>query len=394
MKKIIVFISFFLLINCFGIFAQDSIKQQHPVIYTFGYNKLPPGNNLPLIGIINRADENHYGLQLGIMNITGKNFGGLGIGFSNLIGKNNTGIQLGFFNSVGKNFRGSQIGFFNTNGKSGIGLQLGVFNTLGKSFRGVHAGLFNTMGDSGAGLEMGLFNTLGNSYYGLQIGLFNILGNKAKGVQVGFANILGNSLNGLQIGFANIVGNKVNGFGIGFVNITPRLSGLQLGFVNVIDTVTSGFPLGILNNIKHGGYKAVEVGISEMYPVNISFKSGLPRFYSNVGVAYSPVSGNRFALGFGVGSLISLNQKLLFNPELLTQTEILNFWSQITSLNLQLNYKLSGKFQLLAGPSVVLNSVSADNRFHEPVFAFYTADLNSKNRLLLGARLGLRYQIQ
>ena len=355
MKKSSLIVGLLILASSFRVYAQNLIPaKQETVIYTIGYNKIPDKYNIPLIGFVNVAKGSHSGIQIGFLNTTASNFKGLGIGFANTVGGENTGSSIGFFNTVGASSKGIDIGFFNTIGNSGSGVEVGFFNTLGNSFHGI---------------QTGFFNTLGNSADGIQVGFSNISGNSMKGVQVGFSNILGNSMTGIQVGFSNIVGKEVTGFQLGFYNRTRKLSGFQIGFLNLIDTVNSGIPVGFLTAVKKGGYRALEIGTNEMFPINIAYKTGVKEFYTSLLLSYSPFSNNHIGIGMGIGSTIALNKKLDFNPEILSQITCTVLWDQIYSLDLNLKYKLSEKFSVVAGPTVIWNHLQNGNEFHKPVFA-------------------------
>ncbi len=397
MKKCHIFsVVFVFLVVSFQLQAQDSIPAEigeETILYTIGLNKVPDQCNVPLVGIVNVAKGNHKGLQLGFANTTRANFKGLAVGFANTVGESSSGSQIGFFNTVGNSSKGLDVGFFNTIGNSANGAQIGFFNTLGNSFQGLHVGFFNTLGNSANGLQAGVFNTLGNSFRGLQIGFFNTLGNEMNGFQIGFVNITGNTIKGLQVGFVNTPGNKVEGLQIGFINRTRNLSGVQLGFINLVDKVEKGLPIGFLSFVGKGGYQALEIGTTEMFPVNIAYKTGIERFYTSLVASYGPESASHFAFGLGIGALLSLNEKLSFNPEIISQTNINSDWDQIYSLHLNLHYKVSEKYSIVAGPTLVWNHLNSETDFHEPVFSLYQTDFNSTNRLLIGLHAAVRYRL-
>ena len=377
MKRNLLIIGLLVCASAYRLFAQaETTPKQENILYTIGYNKVPDNFNLPLIGFVNVAKGNYTGLEIGFLNTTAANFKGLGIGFANTVGSDNTGAIIGFFNTTGSSVKGLDIGFFNTTGKSGLGVEVGFFNTLGNSYRGV---------------QTGFFNTIGNSANGIQTGFSNILGKSMTGVQVGFSNILGNSMTGVQVGFSNIVGKELKGLQIGFYNRTTKLSGLGIGFVNRIDTVEAGVPFGFLSFVKKGGFQALEIGTNEMFPLNIVYKTGLKQLYTSILLSYSPASVNHLGIGMGMGTFIALNNKLDFNPELISQTSLFD-WNQMYSLHLNLNYKLSEKFSILAGPTVVWNKIENGNTFHKPVFALYENVLDSNNKILIGLKAALQYQ--
>ena len=357
----------------------DTVKyQKDPILYTFVINKIPDKCNIPLIGFINEANGNHEGLQLGFVNNTKNDFEGLSLGLSNNVGGKVTGVQIGFFNSVMKLSKRLPIGFFNTHSES---------------FKGVQVGFFNTLGDSANGLQVGFFNTLGDSYQGVQVGFFNTLGKDINGAQVGFINTLGNSSHGLEIGFVNTVGNTANGVQVGLLNSASKLRGLQLGFINRVDTVEKGIPVGFLSFVKKGGFRAWEIGTTEMFPLNISYKTGLKNFYTSLVASYSPSSTNPFAFGVGLGSILPITKIVSFNPELLSQTTFADSWNQIYSIHLNFNYNLTNRFSIVAGPTLVWNNMNDVSEFHKQTFAIYKTELNFRNQLLVGLNVALRYQV-
>jgi len=395
MKKIYFILAISIFISSFQLYAQDSTKVKAPnetILYTIGLNEVPDGCNVPLIGFVNKAKGNHSGLQLGFLNTNSANFKGLQVGFANTVGESNSGAQIGFFNTVNQSTQGLSVGFFNTNGDSANGLQTGFFNTLGNSFSGIQCGFFNTLGNSGKGLQVGFFNTLGNSFKGLEVGFFNTLGNSIEGTQVGFFNTVGNSAQGLQVGFVNTVGNKTEGAQIGFINTTRKLLAFQLGFINRVDTVVKGIPVGFLSFVKKGGYQAIEFGTSEMFPVNLSYKTGIKEFYTSIVLSYNPISQNHYGIGMGIGSIIPINEKLNFNPEFISQTTCTVLWDQIYNLHLNLNYKLSDHFSLSGGPTVVWNHLQNGSTLHKPVIYIYKNEINTRNNLLVGLNVALNYQ--
>jgi hypothetical protein len=94
----------------------------------------------------------------------------------------------------------------------------------------------------------------------------------------------------------------------------------------------------------------------------------------------------------GIGSLIPLNKKLDFNPEFISQITCTVLWDQIYSLHLNLDYKLSDKFSIAAGPSIAWNYLSGGTEFYQPVFTLYQKELDVKNKLFVGLKAGLIYQ--
>ncbi len=410
MKKNVLILATLTLIFSNSLFAQDSTnveKKDKPMLYTIGYNRVPEGFNLPLIGVINVAYGNHTGLQLGFANRNSGDFRGLEIGFANAVGGSMNGSQIAVFNAVGRSTNGLTVGLFNAVGNETIGCQIGLFNATGNKSNGVNVGFLNATGNSVNGVQVGFLNTTGNKVHGIQIGFTNILGNKFDGFQagfvniqgnefiggqVGFVNIIGNKILGTQVGFVNIDGNKVEGVQIGFLNKIHSLSGFQLGFINLLDTVSAGVPVGFFTLVKHGGYQAIELGTSEMYPVNLSFKTGTRSFYTSLIASYGSDMNNPYAFGVGVGTIVPLGTGFSFNPELTSQSTFFNSWNQLYSLHINVLYAFSSHFSLVAGPTLVWNHLNRSVDFQQPVFALYQTELDANNKLVVGLKAAVRYE--
>lgn len=331
-------------------FAGDNI------VYTFLINEVQEGFDIPLVGLINTAHGNHNSLQLGFINTNEQSL---------------RGAQVGFINTTGKNLSGLQISFINTTGKSMFGLQTGFVNSIGK--------------DASFG-QVGFINSIGKNMVGAQVGFINSTGRNLAGTQVGFINS-SSLLTGMQIGFINAT-HRMNGFQLGFINSTKVLTGLQLGFINTVESADKGLPIGFLSFVRHGGYKALEMSLTEMYPYNVSFKFGMKRFYTFPILSYNPDLLNPWAYGYGVGSNLTLDDKYYFNPELVSEMVFSNDFHQFASLTANIGRSLTDQLDLLIGPSIVWNRANENNEF----FSLLHHDYDSNNRLLVGLRVAFRYE--
>ncbi|NLF43455.1 MAG: hypothetical protein GX587_12230 [Bacteroidales bacterium] len=326
-------------------FGQDTITTGNKsVVYTFFVNWVPDQVNIPLIGFVNLAAGSHKGVQMGFVNVNQRRF---------------DGTQMSFINTVGGEMNGAQLGFINTCGGSLKGAQLSFINTVPGTTKGAQMGFLNTSADS------------------------------VNGVQLGFINTTAKHLDGAQIGFVN-TSISLKGLQLSFVNTTKILNGFQLGFINIVDTLGSGFPLGFLSIVRKGGYRAFEVSLSELYPINISFKIGIKKLYTSFIASYSH-NNKCFSFGMGLGSIIQMNNKLYFNPELSSQSDLSGENAQHQNLALNFGYQLSPKFSILLGPSVSWNHSKYYDAPFKPFFAIYEHDFNTRNHLVVGARLSLRY---
>jgi len=411
MKKFLTSAFLIFVISCNLISAQDStyvVPESSPLIYTFGYNRIPENCNLPLIGVVNKTQGSHAGIEIGVLNHCRNNFSGLQIGFANLASNNLAGSQIGFLNTTGNNSTGFITGFINATGNSANGCQIGFVNAVGDKFRGLEVGFVNATGDKVYGFQTGFINATGDKVNGIQAGFINATGDQMNGVQLGFANFTGDKVHGFQTGFLNFTGDKFRGIELGFLNFTGNkftgiqigfcnkvhtLSGFQLGFLNFTDTVEHGIPLGFLTYVKHGGYQAVDVSISELFPVNISYKTGTEILYTSINASFGADTGHQFAFGLGLGSFIHLSPKLAFNPEYVSQTTLFQSWEQLQSLKLNFNYQFDRHFSVFAGPSVTwqhLNSTTYD--WFNPFLSVFTVDVNAGNKIYSGLNAGVRYR--
>jgi hypothetical protein len=352
MKKSLLFLSFLIVIQPI-ILGQKSGN----VIYTFGVNDVPNGFNLPLIGLINTAHGNHTSTHIGLINT---NTGNL------------TGAQIGLINTVEDNMDGIQVSLINTTGDSQIGFQCGLLNTTGDNFTGIQVSFINTVGD-----DAGVF----------QVGFINTIGDRLKGAQVGFINAVGDNVQGTQIGFINAA-EKVEGVQLGFINGAQRLSGLQLGFINKVERVDHGVPVGFLSLVKHGGYKSFEFSFNEMYPFNASYKIGMDKFYTFPLVSYNPNLAEPWAIGFGAGSILPMNEEVYFNPELTSQTVLSGDYQQLTSLSINFGHAFTENMDFLAGPTVVWNNSTVN----KPLFSIRDWNIDGSNKIYVGVRAALRYR--
>jgi len=353
MKKIVLF-SVLLILSLSFTLAQGSGKNGK-LIYTFGLNDVPNGCNLPLIGFVNTA----HGDQ--------------------------KSVHVGFINTNARDLTGAQIGFVNTVGRNMDGLQVAFINTTGADQRGLQTGFINTIGDDAQGFQVGFINAIGGKMQGSQVGFINAV-EKMEGFQVGFVNGT-KTMKGFQVGFINGV-ERILGSQVGFINGTRILTGLQLGFINKVETVTHGLPIGFLSFVRHGGYQALEFSFNEMYPYNVSYKIGMNRFYTFPVVSYNPKLVDPWAIGFGAGSVIPMNDEVFFNPELTWQTLVSGDFQQVTSLGLQFGHAFTENLDFLAGPSVVWNRTTAN----DPLFSLHNWDLDGTNRIHAGLRAAVRYR--
>lgn len=338
-----------------GLFSMNAIHGSQPVKYTFLINEVPDNSDLPMIGLINQGHGNQESLQVGLLNT---------------IDRNLEGAQFGFINTVGRDMQGLQIGFINTTDHDQFGIQTGFINAVDNNFQG---------------LEMGFINAIGETMQGIQAGFINAV-EKLEGFQIGFINA-SERPKGFQVGFINAA-ERPTGAQIGFVNAADRLDGLQIGFINGVDRVVNGMPVGFLSFVKHGGFKALEFSYNELFPYNLSFKTGVEKFYTFPSVSYHPNQPESWAIGFGAGSIVPMNEEVYFNPEVMSQNILSGDFEQITSLSLNFGHTFAERLDFLAGPTLVWNRTKNYN----PQYSLHEWTLNGTDRLHLGIRASFRYR--
>ena len=357
MKKSVI-ILFFSLLSIAG-FSQETNA------YAFFVNVVNDNFRLPLIGFVNVAKGNHQGIQAGFVNWNAHNF---------------KGAQMGFVNTIGNDLNGTQLGFVNTTIKQVQGAQFGFVNTAMQEVQGAQFGFINTALQSVSRAQFGFVNTTIKEFRGIQAGFVNTTIKEFRGAQFGFVNTAMKESQGAQIGFVNIANRKENG--------------LQLGFVNYADTIGNGIPIGVLSFFRRGGYKAIEYGFSEFFPVTVGFKTGVEKFYTSLYIAYKPSSGaakNTYASGFGFGSIIPLKKSFFFNPEVhsMNTIEIKNN-RQLTSFVSNFVYNFNNQLSITAGPSVVWSTSFDDGVLLKPAFNIANFEIDDKNSIFVGARVNVR----
>ena len=252
-------------------------------------------------------------------------------------------------------------------------------------------GFVNIAKGNYSGVEIGFVNANGKDLNGAQIGFVNTVIGKTNGSQVGFVNTSVDSVQSAQIGFVNLVGQQMDGGQVGFVNATKSLRGIQLGFVNYADTLESGVPIGFISIVRKGGYQALELSLNELYPYNVSFKTGVTHLYSSIEGSFNPNFDNRFAFGLGLGSIIPLSSSLYFNPEVISQSNFSSDNEQTLRLSASVAYDITPKLQVLGGPDITWQYNIEDGNLNDPYFSFHTKNQSGNNRLIFGAKVAVRY---
>ncbi len=257
--------------------------------------------------------------------VRGKVYGIQASGFANLVGQDVKGVQMAGFGSInGRNFYGVQAsGFGNLNGGSTGGIQMAGFgNASLKNFSGIQAAGFGNfvLQDTHASIQAAGF---GNATIG-----------STNGLQVaGFGNFTGKDLKGIQIaGTANYVGGEMSGLQISLFNFAKKAqSGHQIGLFNFAKESKNSIPIGLLSFAGKGGYRRLELGADEVNWFNLSFKTGVKRFYNILTAGYNFGLADKadFSLGYGLGTAWKLNRTFWLNFDVVSShiQENGNYWN-------------------------------------------------------------------
>lgn len=267
-------------------------------------------------------------------------------GFVNLVGRNVYGLQAsGFANATLKDFEGMQFsGFANLTGGHHSGIQIAGFaNLTGRSFNnGIQTAGFANM-------------TLG-SLNGGQIS--------------GFGNLVLGNMRGWQLsGFGNIAVRKLRGIQISpyFNYATVHEKGLQIALFNYADS-SGGVPIGLFSFVIRNGYRRLEISTDELNYANLTFKTGIRKFYNvltiggNFGIADKPL----YTFGYGIGSAVNFGRGWGANLDL-TANKIMEATNRFDSsnglfyrLSLGLEKKISRRFALFGAASLTALSAQPD----------------------------------
>jgi hypothetical protein len=359
-----------------------------------GYSR---GNNvLEIAGLFNASREDVKGLQFA--------------GFANAIGGDARGLHFaGFTNFNAGELHGAQFaGFTNHSMKSGTGLQLAGFsNQVCSSFNGMQgSGFGNYCQDTLIGVQISGFGNYARKVQnGIQIGGFmNVAIQPSSAVQIaGFGNYACDSLSGSQIaGFMNFAARNVTGIQIsGFLNCA-KFAGGQVGFLNVADSVAS-VPIGFLSFVRKG-YHKLEISADEIYKANLSFRTGVHRFYNifNVGVMTDFKSDTvDWSFGYGIGTAPKLSRRSYLNFDL-TSNQVIrgNLDSKLNLLNkLYTGYEfhLTRKISLAAGATIngYLTDINATDKLNSNgrPHLFYSKKISTNLRLdsWIGWKVAIRF---
>ena len=331
-------------------------------------------------GLFNINKEHMYGAQIGgIANLVGGDIVGVQVGgISNLLQGNATGLQIGGITTImKKDLLGAQISGVASVVRGGFtGLQLsGVGNFAWRKSRGAQiSGVFNLVRDS-------------------------LVGGQISGV----SNFSNGGVNFLQIaGVSNFAG-KNNGLQIaGIQNFSKENNGLQIGLINS-SIKGNGVSIGLFNWVKEG-YHKTEVAANEIFPVNLTLKTGTQRLYNvyNFGVRFGSRRAYAFGLGFGTYFNLTDNEKLKLSIDLTDQVVFENDFqsfefAQLIKLSTTFDWQIAKWVSMFAGPSFNINLVQFqdnDGQYSTDISFLPIADNSyswGRSLMWVGGQIGFRF---
>ncbi|WP_461063169.1 STN and carboxypeptidase regulatory-like domain-containing protein [Spirosoma horti] len=295
---------------------------------------------LPFIGTNHRL-SGRISNRISVNALVGYSFGVRAFevgGLFNLVRADVTGFQAaGLGNLVGGHVKGVQLaGLYNLNGGAVQGVQAGgLFNINRRQAQGVQlAGLFNT--------------TIGELTNSVQVsGLFNVAGKSVKGVQLaGLANLAMGDVQGWQVS--------------GLVNRARTVNGgHQIGLINLADS-SGNVPIGLFSHVQKGGFRRIEVAANEVNLLNLTYRTGVRRFYNilSAGYSFERAGSPDLSAGYGLGTGFVLSRSTLLTLEG-THHHLFYFsqpdnggWNNQIRLSTLFETKVSKHLSLAYGPSL------------------------------------------
>lgn len=378
-----------LLIICSGFqgFAQEEEKEMRKSMFHLSFITPMGTNGLDSWNTTNVVSVNIFaGFSGGLQGIEMA-------GFANGLKGDMEGIQIaGFCNNTFGEAEGLEIaGFYNYNHKNVKGMQIAGFTNL-------------ALGDVEGAQISGFANHSQGSSTTQIAGFSNTSMGDKGGMQIaGFANFgRGEGIGGQVAGFANVNTGYIKGIQVaGFVNYAKKITGVQVAPFNIADTLENGIAVGVWSIVKNG-YKAIQIGGNESLYGEISFKSGVRRFYNIISVGASMQNNQiKWGWGYGVGTIMGISNRLDLSLEAMTyHLNEDSWWSNnsnlLNRLNLTASYQITDTFSVYAGPAwnVWVTDTRSSSPAMEPTFNDWTVFErtydNSKVSMYPGLNMGVR----
>ena len=140
-----------------------------------------------------------------------------------------------------------------------------------------------------------------------------------------------------------------------------------------------------------------ELGASEIIYPTLSFRSGIQKLYSIISFGYNP-SDKFYALGFGLGSEITLKDKWRLNLEAVhfdlydkdkpfEKTK----YRGLVQLRPVVNYAFAKHFKIYAGPTLNLSIIKDNMTFTAPYSIWKTTHNDTELNTWVGFTAGVRF---
>ncbi|KPM46908.1 carboxypeptidase-like regulatory domain-containing protein [Jiulongibacter sediminis] len=224
----------------------------------------------------------------------------------------------------------------------------GVANFIRKDMTGVQAA--------------GTLNLTGRSFAGVQAaGAANInLGTSSGIMAAGATNISVKDSKGLQAaGSLNVAFSEMRGTQIAPFNYATRLNGLQIGVFNMAyDRINNSVPIGFFSYVHKNGYRRLEFNASELNNTEISFKTGVQKFYNifNTSFSYGRPNKPLAGVGYGLGTSWKYGERLGSNLDILSsvyfQDGEFSYLDQHYRASLGFEYKVFDRLAVFVAPTL------------------------------------------
>ncbi|HCX20779.1 MAG: hypothetical protein CMB80_07010 [Flammeovirgaceae bacterium] len=287
------------------------------------------------------------------------------------------------------------------------GVELGGVLNMERSYvEGVQmSGAVNINGDYTDGVQMaGMSNVTIGWVKGLQMGGFSNHCGDLDGWQL--AGAINTTTNGKGNQLAGSINWNTGTFqGVqasGLLNYTKTLKGLQIGVFNLADSIASGAMIGVLNLSKNGIHH-FELSTNDVTPYNLSFRSGIYKFYTVLHAGINPHSANLWDYGMGFGSYHTIKNKASIDFEGTTHTlqpldRTIDGFNMDLRFKIRFGYRFTKYLEVIGGPILHYYWLDVQNaedelfadRFGKNAFSSsHFGDVLSKS--WIGFELAVRY---
>lgn len=345
----------------------------------------------------------------GIGNIVGGNLEGMQVGgiFSSVRG-NGVGLQAGGVNSaVGGHFTGVQVGgILALGGHDFLGAQIGGISTISKGrLNGLQVGgVFTATRCGFDGLQVaGISGITDSASYGLQIsGIHSTAYGSLRGGQIsGISNFARRGTNFFQVaGIVNIAENNKGLQVSGMINHARSNNGLQIGLINT-SYEGKGIAIGLINfSVK--GFHKTEVAANEIFPVNLTLKSGVRHFYNTYHFGMNFGDSLVYSLGAGFGSNLKFSERWSMSMDLSAHSVFMDLLansarSELFKFSTTVDFRLAKWITAFVGPSYNVSlsrTKNAEGNYNPGIGyqPFYNEQFDiGLVQMSLGGQVGLRF---